>query len=356
MIRTPPNYRASGAVMEPPLFFYWNDLGPRSTNITSHWSCRVFPEVIINGRTPQMRPVPETLNADAGNICTAMFNRFANSWKLVKYSATVLKKDRELLVFPLISSIAALLVLASFVPLFGVAPESEDSSINMVVLFGLYLAEYFVIFFFNSALVGAAMIRMDGGNPGIMDGLRIAWSKVGAIFGYALISATVGLLLRTIGQRFGFVGRIIAGLSGIAWSIASYLAVPMLVSRNIGPLDAIRESTSLLKRTWGENLIAGASIGLVFKLVFFLVFLLIAFLAGTAFSSEETTLAAGIAVLGLIVMILLGLFQAALQGVFSAALYRYAINGDDGNGLSSEVLNNAFAPKDGFITADSQRG
>ncbi len=303
-----------------------------------------------------MRPVPETLNADAGNICTTMFNRFANSWKLVKYSATVLKKDRELLVFPLISSIAALLVLASFVPLFSAAPESEESSINMVVLFGLYLAEYFVIFFFNSALVGAAMIRMDGGNPGVMDGLRIAWSKVGPIFGYAVISATVGLILRIIGQRFGFVGRIVAGLSGIAWSIASYLAVPMLVSRNIGPVDAIRESTSLLKRTWGENLIAGASIGLVFKLVFFLVFLLIAFLAGTAFSREETMLAASIAVLGLIVMILLGLFQAALQGVFSAALYRYAIDGDDCIGLSSEVLNNAFAPKDGFISADRQRG
>lgn len=284
-----------------------------------------------------------------------MFNRFANSWQLVKYSAAVLKKDSELLIFPLISSIAALLVLASFIPLFGAAPDSEESSINMVVLFGLYLAEYFVMFFFNAALIGAAMIRMDGGNPGVMDGLQIAWSKVGSIFGYALISATVGLFLRTIGRRFGFVGQIVAGLSGIAWSIASYLAVPILVSRDIRPLDAIRESTSLLKRTWGENLIAGASIGLVFKLVFFIVFVLIAFLVGTAFTSEEMTLAAGIGVLGLIAMILLGLFQAALQAVFSAALYRYAIDGDDGNGLSSEVLNNAFAPKDGFITADRQR-
>ena len=284
-----------------------------------------------------------------------MFNRFANSWQLVKYSAAVLKKDSELLIFPLISSIAALLVLASFIPLFGAAPDSEESSINMVVLFGLYLAEYFVIFFFNAALIGAAMIRMDGGNPGVMDGLQIAWSKVGSIFGYALISATVGLFLRTIGRRFGFGGQIVAGLSGIAWSIASSLAVPILVSRDIRPLDAIRESTSLLKRTWGENLIAGASIGLVFKLVFFIVFVLIAFLAGTAFTREEMTLAAGIGVLGLIAMILLGLFQAALQAVFSAALYRYAIDGDDGNGLSSEVLNNVFAPKDGFITADSQR-
>jgi hypothetical protein len=283
-----------------------------------------------------------------------MFNRFANSWQLVKYSAAVLNKDRELLIFPLISSIAAFLIVISFIPLFTALPESEDNTLSMIVLFGLYLTEFFVMFFFNSALVGAAMIRMDGGNPGVMDGLRIAWSKVDKIFGYALISATVGLILRTIGQRFGLAGRIVAGVSGIAWTIASYLAIPMLVSREIGPLDAVRESTSLLKRTWGENLIAGASIGLVFKLVYILVFMLAVALAGSAFSIQQTELALGVAAFGFIFLILLGLFQAALQGVFSAALYRYAIDGDDGNGMSSEVLNKAFAPKDGFISADAQ--
>jgi hypothetical protein len=284
-----------------------------------------------------------------------MFDRFANSWQLVKYSAAVLKQDRELLVFPLISSIAACLVALSFIPLFIATPGSEENTTNMVVLFTFYLTEYFVIFFFNSALVGAAMIRMDGGNPGVMDGLRIAGSKIGTIFGYALISATVGLFLRAIGQRFGIAGRLVAGVSGIAWTIASFLAVPILVSRNIGPLDAIRESASLLKRTWGENLIAAASIGLVFKLVYFAVILLMVSLATTAFSAQQTELAIGIAVVGVISMILLGLFQAALQGVFSAALYRYATDGDEGDGLSSEVLNNAFAPKDGFIAAASQR-
>lgn len=283
-----------------------------------------------------------------------MFKRFANSWRLIKYSAAVLQKDRELLIFPLISSIAAILVLATFIPLFGIAPESEESSINSMVLFGLYLAEYFVIFFFNSALIGAAMIRMDGGNPGVMDGLRIAWSKVDKIFGYALISATVGMLLRVIGQRFGLVGRVVAGLSGIAWTVASYLAVPMLVSRDIGPIDAVRESTSLLRKTWGENLIAGASIGLVFNLIYVIAFMLIATIAGTAFSSGQTELAIGLAIIGFISMILLGLFQAALQGVFSAALYRFAIGEDDGSGLPPEVLSNVFGPKDGFISADTQ--
>jgi hypothetical protein len=303
-----------------------------------------------------MRPGPETPAIGAGNILRMMFDRFANSWQLVKYSAAVLKQDRELLVFPLISSIAAFFVMLSFIPLFGTLPTSEENMTNMVMLFAFYLAEYFVIFFFNSALVGAAMIRMDGGNPGVMDGLRIAGSKIGVIFGYALISATIGLFLRTVGQRFGIAGRLVAGVSGMAWTLATYLAVPMLVSRDIGPLDAVRESTALLKRTWGENLIAGASIGLVFKLVYIAVFMLTASLASTAFSAQQTELAIGIAVVGFISMILLGLFQAALQGVFSAALYRYATDGDEGNGLSSEVFNNAFAPKDGFIAAGGQRG
>jgi hypothetical protein len=212
------------------------------------------------------------------------------------------------------------------------------------------------MFFFNSALIGAAMIRMDGGNPGVMDGLRIAGSKVGSIFGYALISATVGMILRIIGQRFGFVGRFIAGLSGIAWTIASYLAVPMLVSRDIGPIEAIRESTSLLKKTWGENLIAGASIGLIFTFAYLLAFAVTAFMAGMALSSGQTELAIGIAIIGILSMILLGLFQAALQGVFSAALYRYATDGGESDGMSTEVLSKVFAPKDGFISADTQRG
>ena len=106
-----------------------------------------------------------------------MAGRFSISWELIKSSAAVLNKDRELLIFPLLSSIAAIAVLASFVPLFLEPPEIDRDEYFVLVLGGLYLAEYFVIFFFNSALVGAALIRLEGGNPGIGDGLRIAWSR-----------------------------------------------------------------------------------------------------------------------------------------------------------------------------------
>jgi hypothetical protein len=274
-----------------------------------------------------------------------MAGRFERSWYLIKYSAAVIRQDSELMVFPLLSSIAAVLVFASFVPLFIQAPETEQVDLNLVLLGGLYLAEYFVIFFFNSALVGAALIRMDGGNPGVGDGLRIAWSRFWQIFGYALIAATVGVILRTVGQRLGFVGRLVAGISGIAWTVATYLAVPVLVSRDVGPIDAVKESATLLKRTWGENLIANAGLGLVFNLGYIMLFGITSSLAYAAYTRGIMELAIGIAAVGFIALLLLGLFQAALQGIVSAALYRFATEGKDDDGLPAAALSHAFAPK-----------
>src|SRR5690606_18457675 len=126
--------------------------------------------------------------------------------------------------------------------------------------------QYFVIFFFNTALVGAAMIRLDGGDPTVSDGLRIARGKWATILGYAAIAATVGMLLRALEQRAGVVGRIVSGLIGAAWAVAPDLTVPVLGARDVGPIEAVKESASLLKATWGENIIGNGGIGLVFTI------------------------------------------------------------------------------------------
>lgn len=276
-----------------------------------------------------------------------MGGRFSRSWQMVRHSAVILRQDRELMVFPLLSSIAAFLVLVSFIPLFdpGATTTDEQNPINIIALGLLYLAEYFVMFFFNTALVGAAMIRMDGGDPTVSDGLRIAWSKVGQIFGYAMIAATVGVLLRAIGERFGMLGRLIAGLFGVAWTVASFLAIPVLVSRDIGPLDAVRESASLLKRTWGENVISNAGIGLVFMLVYVLAFAVVGIMVSLVFTTGNMALILGIIIVSVVGLILIGLLQAALQGIFSAVLYRFATDGQDTGGFSADALTRAFAPK-----------
>jgi len=276
-----------------------------------------------------------------------MGGRFSRSWQMIRHSAAILRQDRELIVFPLLSSIAAFLVLISFIPLFdqGTTTPDEQNPLNVIVLGLLYLAEYFVMFFFNAALVGAAMIRMDGGNPTISDGLHIAWSRFWQIFGYAMIAATVGVLLRAIGERFGFIGRMIIGLLGMAWTAASFLTVPILISRDIGPVDAVKESASLLKQTWGENVISNAGIGLVFMLFYVLAFVVIGVILSLVSTTGNMPLIIGIVVASILGLVILGLLQAALQGILSVVLFRFATDGQDTGEFSTDDLSHAFAPK-----------
>ena len=280
-----------------------------------------------------------------------MFERLSRSWGLIKASAGVLAKDKELLVFPLLSAVCTLIVAAAFLlPAFGLGAldglgESGVTAGVYVLAFLFYLVQYFVIFFFNSALVGAAMIRLDGGDPTLRDGLRIASSKALPILGYAAIAATVGMILRAVQERAGFLGKLVAGFLGVAWTLASFLVVPVLVTRNIGPIDAVKESALLLKKTWGENLIGQGGVGLVFGLIFFGVILA----GGAAIVAVAMTgngvLTVLVVAIVIAVLLLAGLTQAALSGIYSAALYRHATGAGDSEGFDAQLLGQAFRPK-----------
>ena len=257
-----------------------------------------------------------------------MFERIARSWRLVKASAQVLREDKELLVFPMVSSLALVAVLVSFaIPVVGLgllegARGGGVSAPLAVVAFLFYATQYFVIFYFNAALVGAAMIRLDGGDPTVGDGLRVANSRLGAIAGYALIAATVGMVLRAIQERVGIVGKIVVGLIGMGWTIATAMVVPVLVARDVGPVEAIKESAGLLKKTWGENVVGHGGIGIAFGFIFLAVLALGAVLVvGAAMTKSLAAIVIAVVVVVLAIL-LTGLVQAALAGIYSAALYR----------------------------------
>ncbi|HEY5810586.1 MAG TPA: DUF6159 family protein [Povalibacter sp.] len=280
-----------------------------------------------------------------------MFTRFSRSWELIQASGNVLRQDKELLLFPFFSAIATLLVAASFiVPLVvtgaldGEGAQSPDATF-MVLAFLFYLSQYFVIFFFNAALVGAAMIRLEGGDPTVSDGLRIARARIVQILGYAGIAATVGLILRVIEERAGFIGRWIAGLLGVAFTVATFLTVPILVSSNVGPVEAVKESATLLKKTWGENVIGNGGMGLIFFLghlsIVGIGLLFVYLVAQTGSAALIVTVCAMV----VLAVIALALLQAALQGVYSAALYRYATEGEAGGSFSGTLLSEAFRQK-----------
>lgn len=280
-----------------------------------------------------------------------MFEKLSRSWGLVKASAAVLKSDKELLVFPLLSSLAALLVAASFIaPAIGLGlfegGRDDFGPLHAVWLFAFYLVQYAAIFFFNTALVGAAMIRLDGGDPTVSDGLRIARERFLPILGYAAIAATVGLALRALEQRAGALGQIVISIIGVAWTVASFLVVPVLVAQNVGPVDALKQSAGLLKKTWGENLIGAGGIGMAFGLLIFLVVVLgLGLAVGLGAATGSPAVLVGLLVLTFVAVLLLALVQAALAGIYSAALYRYATVGDAPVGFDGVVLKDAFQRK-----------
>src|SRR5258708_4179419 len=280
----------------------------------------------------------------------AMFTRLSRSWELVKASASVLRQDKELLLFPLISMGALVLVVASFaLPVFGLGMlqsisggSDERISVGLyAVAFLFYFSQYFVIFFFNAALVGAAMIRLDGGDPTFSDGMRIATSKIGAIAGYALVAATVGMILRAIQERVGFIGRLL----GAGWTVATYMVVPVLVARDVGPIEAVKESTALLKKTWGENVIGQVGLAAAFGFIFFGVMLGGMALVVAAFASQSLFLIVTAFVVVILAIGITGLLQSALTGIYAAALYRYATTGKSTQGFDSGAMKLAFAPK-----------
>lgn len=279
-----------------------------------------------------------------------------NTWNLMGASWDVLKKDKEILVFPFLSGISCLLVLASFaIPIVMSEswrpPAGEAETVNQVVYYGtlflFYFCNYFVITFFNSAIVACAAIRMSGGDPTIKDGMKAAFSRVHLIAGWALVSATVGLILRMIEGRNRGVGRFVAGLLGMAWTVVSFLVVPALVIDNKGPVEAFKESTRLLKRTWGEQLVSNFSFGIIFFLLGLpgLALIFLGFALSAKGGANAGMMLGVFASLGVLYFLILSLVQSALHAIFQAALYMYARDGAAPQGFESGVLDGAMSQR-----------
>jgi hypothetical protein len=284
-----------------------------------------------------------------------MFERLDRSFELLKASSALFLKHRGLLVFPCISTVASIFVVASFaIPLGGVQALQALSAHGRVLSFRqymgaylFYLVEYFVIFFFNTALVGAVLMQLDGDTPTVGDGLRMAVSKIYPLLGYAFIAATVGMILNVLRERLDFLGRIIVGLLGVGWTLATYLVVPILAWHECGPIEAITESAALFKRTWGESVIGVGGLGVAFALIYLGVIgcgaLLVCF-ASCVLHSAVLTLVLELVMIGAVV--LTALVNVTLNGIYAAALYRYASGWGGTMGFEAHTLEQAFQRKD----------
>lgn len=271
--------------------------------------------------------------------------RIANTIDLAKASWRVLQADKELMVLPVLSMVATILVAISFViPMLALGSfEGEGLTlVDYAILFAFYIVAAFVTIFFNAALVHAADERLQGGDPTLGSALRGAGNRVGRILPWAIVSATVSIVLRAIEERFGGLGRLVAGLAGMAWSLVTYLVIPILVVEDIGVVDAIKRSGSLFRRTWGENVAAQFGFGLLG---------FVASLLGIAIAVIGVTAGGVLGILGLVIgalwIVLVAVVLAALNGIFQTALYHYAVDGQvPGDYFPEQAFATAFVAKE----------
>ena len=280
-------------------------------------------------------------------------SRFERSWQLIKASRDVLRADSALLILPAVSGVATTAIAAGFITLavsngaFEATRHGaaiEDKTPFYAWLFAWYVVQYFVVIFFNTALVGAAIELLAGGRPTVGDALRLALGRIGAILGYAVISATVGVLLRALAERLGFVGRLIESMLGLAWTAATFLVVPILAAENIGPWDAITRSTALLRKTWGESLIGSAGISLVMSLGIAAV-AAVGIGGGVLLFQVNRVVGVAMVAAAVVAILLVILFTAALLAIYAAAVYCYAVSGKPPGAFDSELIRAAFTRK-----------
>src|SRR5579872_1060495 len=165
----------------------------------------------------------------------AFFTRLSNGWQAAKVSFKVLNAQKELVIFPILSGVSFALVIASFFT--GALANAgwnmqnivmPDSGWRYLFIFGFYLVAYFISVFFNMGLMHCARLYLHGEQVSVAKGLRFSISRLGAIFSWVIFAATVGVLLRMLQDNLGWLGKLLIGLVGFAWSVATFFAVPVI--------------------------------------------------------------------------------------------------------------------------------
>jgi len=272
--------------------------------------------------------------------------------RLARASWWVVKEDRELLWLPVISFACSLVVMGLFgLGMLGIGLPERGGSVSpgiYVLGFCMYVALSFVTIYFNAAVIGTAMKRLQGEDAKIADGLALARQHIGKIFVWALITATVGMILRQIQENAGILGRIVIGIVGIAWSVLTYFVVPVLLYEPVGVGQSIKRSGQIFRERWGEQFIGNATIGLAMVIV------------GIPVVLVGALVTAAIPPVGIVLMVLsvgaLLAIGAACSGVFNAALYRYATTGEASGAFTLDDMNASFRPRRRKDRADGPGG
>jgi len=277
------------------------------------------------------------------------------SWEITKLSFSVIGQDRELLLFPLLGGFFSLLYMAAIVVptwLFLLKPAEAGGQEEVVYYAGgfiIYFGLAFVATFFNTCVVHTTKRRFEGADATVGESLSFAASRIQLIFAWSLVAATVGLLFRlldNIAERFGAIGeiviRIVTSLLGLVWSVVTIFVVPAMVYHGLGPIDAIKQSVTVLKKTWGESLIRHYGLGLM---QFLSILLGLVIFGGLLVLGGGAKAAIVIGIVAVIYFIAIIAVFSLANTIFNTALYVYADTGEIPAGYNREIIAGAIGPR-----------
>lgn len=279
-----------------------------------------------------------------------------------------MRSEPSLLWFPVLSALLVIIASVIFFGLLGAlfvvnpavqqavieasqSAEGEGGSplltiLGIVVLFIYYLIVGAIAAYFATAMAGAALRRLDGQDTSFGEGIKIANSRLGTILGFSAISATVGVLLsllRNNRQGNNPAGAILAAIGGMAWTVATFLVIPVIADRQVNAIGAIKESALLLRKTWGEQIVGSGGLGLVFGLASVIVVILTGVLAVLAI--DIAGLVWTIIAVGVVALIVLAVLNSTLSGIYKAAVYRYAAQRQVAPQFDATLIEGAFRLK-----------
>lgn len=276
-----------------------------------------------------------------------MFGRIARGWSMAKASFTVLLNYPKLLVLPVLSAAALILALGVLFGIFMFEAGSFQAAGRLVknleqtwdgnkvamaagtIALGWLFTS--VSLYFNAALVFCVLRAFNGERPSIAEGLATATGRLPQIIGWAFVAAVIGfainLIQETLKDKLGFLGGLLGGLFEFAWAAITYFVLPVLVVEGLGPVGAVKRSSSILKQTWGEAATGSVGLGAIGFLLCVPAFLLIAFGIFLSASSGSAGFAVVLFPLAFVYIVAVMTVMGTLGTVFQTGLYVYATTG-----------------------------
>jgi hypothetical protein len=275
--------------------------------------------------------------------------RISRGWALTKQSWGVLKSDRSLVIFPILSTIFALIaVVVIWLPtvsmsgaLAGEAINENDPAYYIAAAATAYVSTFIAVFF-NVALAACAVRSLRGEDTTVGEGIRAALQRIGPILGWTLVAATVGLILRLLEERVPVAAKIAVWIAGAAWAVATFFVIPVLALEGGGPWRSLKRSVAVVKERWGEGATGTVAISAVTGLVVLLMILIGAACRFALFAAGLQPLAIAVVAIVVTGVIVVSIISSALSEIFRVAVYEYAVTGATPGAFDNGLLQNAF--------------